>query len=416
MSATTLVRSQLFFNGGMGFGPCAAYKKDNGTYVVERQPVFRSGTFRDSWGDQATYEPIHIKQMVENFHYLRGNATFPEVPARDGHAGFLIHGLPGNGRVVGWHTDISVETMQSPVNGLEHDYLLASYEITEPDAVEKVQRGTWRNRSSEILRYVTNDEAEFWPVYGGFAFVDIPAVEGLNFNRDNGARPDGNESRTRYFVMSDRETNVTSPAPGSPAQPSQPTPASPAPSQPAQPTAPAPSNPPMPTPSSPPAQPSQHSNGGVVGGSYMFTINGQATSDFAAVQRHISALEAQATEARNAVRADFVNSLVSANLILGNAENIAAQTAFAQSLTDEQFATWRSGFVSEARPALLSQHATPAASTGGVVGAAAPGAPGNDQIAIDRETVKFHRSLGRTPEQLAKMPSYQRLVAAGVEK
>lgn len=414
MSTATLVRSQLFFNGGMGFGPYASYKKDNGVFVVERQPVFRSGTFRDSWGDQATYEPIHMKQMVENFHYLRNNSVFPEVPARDGHPGFLVHGLPGNGRVVGWHTDVAVETMKSPVNGLEHDYFLASYEITEPDAVEKVQRGTWRNRSSEILRYVTNDEAEFWPVYGGFAFVDIPAVEGLNFNRDNGARPDGNDSRTRYFVMSDRETNVTSPAPGSPAQPSQPTPASPAPSQPAQPTAPAPSTPPMPTPSSPPpAQPSQH---GAATGGYMFTINGQATSDFSAVQRHITALETQATEARNADRAAFVNSLVQANLILGNEENVTAQTAFAQSLTDEQYATWKSGFVSEARPALLSPHATPAASTGGVVGAAAPGAPNGSQLEIDKETVKLHRSLGRTTDQLKAMPSYQRLVAAGVEK
>src|SRR5689334_1810883 len=118
MSTATLARSQFFFNAGMGFGPYAQYKKDNGVYVVQRQPVFRSGTFRDSWGDQATYEPVHMKQMVENFAYLRNNSVFPEVPVRDGHSSFLIHGIEGNGRVVGWHQGITVETMKSPIDGV----------------------------------------------------------------------------------------------------------------------------------------------------------------------------------------------------------------------------------------------------------------------------------------------------------
>lgn len=403
------VRSNFFLNDGLGFQAYAAYKKDNGVFVVERQPVFRSGTFRDSMGEQATYEPVHMKQMADNFEYLRNKSVFADVPVRDGHPGWIVHGLPGNGRVVGWHSGVSVETLESPIDGTKYDYFLADYYFTEPDAADKYQRGTFKNRSSEIIRYVTNDEAEFWPVYGGFAFVDIPAVEGLNFNRDNGARPDGNVSQTRFFVMSNREMNVTSPAPGTPAQPSQPAPAPSSPSP--QPPAPAPAPAPTPTPTSPqPSQPpAQHA-------AYMFTVNGQSTSDFAAVQRHITTLETQATEARNAARAAFVNELVAANLILGNEENVAAQTAFAQSLTDQQFETWKSGFVVAARPALLSQHAAPAASTNGVLGSTAPGAPGSEDIEIAKGVVAMHRSINTPEAQLKATPSYKRLVAAGIEQ
>jgi hypothetical protein len=380
------------------------FRKGSGNLVVQRQAVFRSGTFRDSWGEQATYEAIHMNQIVENFNYLRSRHVFSDVPVRDGHPNFLLSGLPGNGRVVGWHTGLVVEELQSPVDGQKHHYVLADYEITEPDAAEKIERGTWRNRSAEMMRYVTNDEAEYWPVYGGFAFVDIPAVEGLNFNRDSGARPDGS-GQIRYFVMSDRETTVTSPAPGTPAQPS-PTPASPAPAPnpPAQPTTPAPAPAPAPQP-----QPAPQS------AAHVFNINGVGTSDFAAVQRHITTLETAAREARDTARAAFVSQLVQANLIVGSEDNIARQTAFAQGLTDEQFEVWKSGFVTDVRPALLSQHASPAASTGGALGSGAPSSPANDEIEIARGIVAMHKSNNMAAEQLKATASYRKLVAAGIE-
>lgn len=412
MSTATLPRtSQQFLNTGFGFAPYAAYKKDSGVFVVERQPVFRSGTFRDSIGEQATYEPLHMKQMVENFNYLRNSNLFADVPARDGHPGWIMHNTPGTGAVVGWHTAVSVETMKSPVDGEEHDYFLADYEITEPYAVEKIQRGTWRGRSAEIIAYRTNNEAEYWPVYGGFAFVDIPAVEGLNFSRDTGGIQPGDVGRVRYFVMSDRENTVTSPAPGTPA-PSQPAqPSAPAPSQPAQPTVPAPTPTPTPTAPQPASPPSQHSGGTMP---HLFTVYGQATTDYSAVQRHITALETAITEARNQSRAAFVNQLATSQRIVGSEANITMLTNFAQSLSDEQFTAWQTSFGDMPQPAALGQHGVSVAGQAAPTNGAANQA--TDQIEIDKETVRLHRTLNRPADQLKATPSYQRLVAAGIEQ
>lgn len=367
-------------NLGLGLNR-VEYKKDNGVYVVQREAVFRTGSFRDSWGEMTTWDSLHAKQIVENFNHLRNTNVFSEVPVRDGHAGFIVNNLPGNGRVVGWHTGLVTEKAKSPIDGEEYDYIFADYEITEPDAAEKRQRGTWRNRSAEILRYVTNNEAEYYPVWGGFAFVDIPAVEGLNFSRDTSAPENG----VRYFVM--RETTVTQPASGNPTQPT-------APAAPAQPPAPAP---------------------------HMFSINGQATSDYAAVQRHISALENAQNEARNTARTAYVNSLAQSGRILGNEENLKSMTEFAMGLTDAQFETWSAGYAAQPQPAMFGQHnvasATGAAPIQGAAvfsgGAAAPA--GNDEIEIAKETVRHLRG-SMSEDDVKKTASFAKLVAAGVER
>lgn len=390
----TLTRPQRFISpAGFGFQPIK-YKKDNGSFVVEREAVFRSGTFRDMMGIQSTFEPIHIDQMKSNFDYLRSTGLWAEIPARDGHAGFLISNMEGNGRVVGWHTGIEIEELQSPVDGEKYTYVLASYEITEPDAADKVARGTWRNRSAEVYRWVTNNEAEFWPVYGGFAFVDIPAVEGLNFSRDPSGAP---ANGARYFVM--REMTVTSPAPGIPAQ--QP---GTAPSQTAQATPPVPA---LPTPgvqqhAAPAAQ--QH----------MFTINGQATNDYAAVQRHITSLENAVTESTNAARAGFVNALAQNGMIVGSEENLRSMTQFAQSLTAEQFEQWSAGYAGAQPQALFGQHGGQATGPVTVTGQT-PASAVSDEIEIAKQTVGYQRSF-MSEEDVRKTPSFAKLVAAGIEK
>lgn len=377
---------------GLGFKP-VTYKKDNGVFVVEREPVFRSGTFRDSIGEQTTMEPIHIDQMVANYNYLVANGSLPNVPARDGHPGWLISNMEGNGRVVGWHTGIEAETRTSPADGQEYTYILASYELTEPDAVDKYNRGTWRNRSAEIYRWVTNAEAEFWPVYGGFAFVDIPAVEGLNFSRDpSGAPSDG----VRYFVM--KETTVTSPAPGMPAQ--QP---GTAPTPPAQATVPV-----LPTPGS-----GQHA--APAAQTHMFTVNGQPTSDYAAVQRHISTLETTVRESRDAARAAYVNDLARRGLFLANEENLQRMVAFAQGLSDEQFEQWSAGYAAAQTPALFGQHGGGAATGPVTVTGATLASAASEDIEIAKQTVHYQRSFMKE-EDVRKTPSFAKLVAAGIEK
>lgn len=395
LALPVVARPQRFISSaGLGFTPIQ-YKKDNGNFVVEREAVFRSGTFRDMYGEQSTFEPIHMDQMLANFNYLRSTNLLPNIPARDGHSGFLIANMEGNGRVIGWHTNLELEERESPTDGEKYTYVLASYEITEPDAAGKVQRGTWRNRSAEIYRWVTNAEAEFWPVYGGFAFVDIPAVEGLNFSRDHsGGAGDG----PRYFVM--RETTVTFPAPGTPAQPQPGT----AQNQPAQPTPPVPN---LPTPGS------QHA--ALPAQQHMFTINGRATSNYAEVQQHITAMETAITEQRNTARAEFVNALAQRGLIVGSEENLTSMTKFAQSLTNDQFEQWSAGYAGAQTPALFGQHGGTAATGAVTATGQTPATAATDDVEVAKTTVAYHRSY--MPEaDVRKTASFAKLVAAGIEK
>lgn len=382
MSTATLPRNGTFYVSR--YMPSRYFKRDNGNMVFEGVPVFRSGVFRDSMGEQNTWEDLHMRQMVENYDYLQSSGQFANVPVRDGHPGWILHGLPGNGRVVGWHTGVAIKKMKSPVDGEEYTYFLADYEITEPDAVGKIERGTWRNRSAEILRYLSNNESEYWPVYGGFAFVDIPAVEGLNFSQQ--------VSPGIKYVMLDEETVVTQPQQGQPISGT--------------------------------AQllhgsrplPGGQGNGSSENTPHVFNVNGQAVTDYAAVQQHISMLEQFRNETRSASRNDFIDALAHANVIA--ATGVDDFKTLAASMNDEQWELWRKGYANVQPTALLSQHAAPAASSatagsqGGVGGTAA-----DQEIENAKSIVAMHRGMGSMSEEaLKKTPSYRKLVAAGIEQ
>lgn len=352
--------------------------KKTGALLVTDMPVFRSGTFRDSWGEQSTWESIHMHQMVSHFELLKNSGALPDVPVREGH----FTGIKG---LIGHHTSLRVEKMTSKVDGKEYDYLLASYEITEPEAQGKIERGTWRNRSSEIGQYNTNDEAAYWPVYMGFAYVDIPAVEGLNgFAKDAQTPGDG------PILLTDKDTAVTTPQTPAPAEPT--TPATP----PAPPTPPAPA--PTPTAHAAPAAPQA------------FSINGQNTTDYNAVQAHIVALEGFQKETREAARRAFVTSLIEGNKILASAKDDTE--ALVLSLNDEQFASYQKSFAAApVIPQLGAVHGAPPPQGGApsMVDAAA------DAIEVAKAQVKMHRASNMRPEHLKATASYQKLVAAGLE-
>jgi hypothetical protein len=144
---------------------------------LEGVPVFRSGTFRDSWGEQTTWEQMHMAQMVANFNFLRNQQIFADVPVRKGHGSFL--GDPMDS-LIGYMDGMSNQDLVSKVDGVTYNYLLADYDILDPEAMDKIESGLWRNRSAEIGTFVTNNEAAYTPTFMGFAYVDIPAVEGLN--------------------------------------------------------------------------------------------------------------------------------------------------------------------------------------------------------------------------------------------
>jgi hypothetical protein len=369
-------------NNGFGIKP-KQYKKqtDKGTVLrMEGVAVFRSGTFRDSMGYQNTWEQLHLNQMVTNWEYLRNNGTFANVPVRDGHPGWLVNGTPGTGKVVGWHTDLRVESLVAPHDGQTYDYLMADYEILDPDAQRDIDSGLWLNRSSEIGGYTTNAEAEHWPVYMGVAYVDIPAVEGLNFSasKAGGAAP-------RVYVMFDsKEKNVGDNSPAAPEQGTQPAATAPAAS----------------TQHGAPAAPAQP---------FVFSVNGANTSDFAAVQAHITQLEAFRSDTQESNRKNFVKALVASNKL--PAPKQESYEKFALGLSPDQYTAWTETFDDMEVPALLGQHGGGVAN-GGVAPAAQHAANGSAQeIAQLREQVGMHKAAGTPKKTIEQMDSYTRLVA-----
>lgn len=143
--------------------------REDGTAYITGMRIFREGTFADSRGDRNTWEPTHLEQMVFHFGLLgpEGAGLFIDVPFREDHT----------------H---SVKALVGFIRALRHEgiFLVADVELTEPDAVAKWKRGTYKTRSLEVGMYDTNDEALYWPVVMGCAFVPIGAVEGLYTKAD----------------------------------------------------------------------------------------------------------------------------------------------------------------------------------------------------------------------------------------
>jgi hypothetical protein len=381
---------------GTGF---RMYRKANqdgvAVLAVEKMQVFRSGTFRDSMGFQHTWENMHIEEMVRNFDHLRSRGILPHVPVRKGHPGFLDPGSNVIDSVLGYHTALEAVKEMNPVDGKEYTYLLADYEILgPPEAIDAIQSGRWRNMSSEVGTWVSNDEAEYWPVYQGVAYVDFSAVEGLkNFQSANGVG-------TRFSIMSEETAVSTSTVPGQNAAPD--TPATP-PLPPAPPAAqPAGQQTPAPAPvaqhAAPPAP------------SFKFSINGAETTDFAAVQAHIVGLETFKKESIEAGRKAFVASLVSANKML--AANQAETELWCLTLDDAQFEGYKKQWESVPALPVLENHTGGSTNHSGAQPAGdAPKA--DDELSIAEETVANHRRAGLSEEAIKKTPSYAKLVKAG---
>lgn len=362
--------TSYFMSDGFGIEP-KVYKGAGSNKVYSGVAVFRSGTFRDSNGMQNTWEDLHISQMMDNFDHLVKNKKIIQVPARDGHKSFLNKNTPGNGAVVGWHQNVQSKKIKSPVDGLEYNYILADYEITEPYANEKIVNGTFRNRSAEIGTYTTNNEAEFWPVYLGFAFVDFSAVEGLNFS--SSSQGNGNVRLYTWTGWSNEEKTVD-------------------PNQQGTGTA-------LPFP--PSMLPGGQANASA------FTLNGQQVTDPAAVQAHINRLEQFVQEARGAARANFVSGLVRTSRVPVTQQD--AMVAFANSLNDEQYGQWIATWGSVEQLPLLANHGGGVTNPQGNTTLTA-----SDQAIADAEAVvKMHELTGMPKEQLAKTASYAKLVAAG---
>ena len=365
----------LLFDSSFGAGFAAPEKKwftkENGTFSklsMSRVPVFRSGTFRDSWGDQYTYEPLHIQQMSDNFAALSAQKILSDVPVRCNHPGFLSNVMRD---VIGYVTAVSTEEHVSPVDGQTYTYLLADYEILDEQAAKNIDSTLWRNRSSEVGTFRTNQEAEYWPVLVGFAYVDIPAVEGLNYAKkadDQSKFPIMFEKEMPLMADNDKggasSTNTTSGEPGATSQ---------------QFTAPAP---------------------------HAFTIAGQQVTDFAAVQARLDlcdTLEGFAKETKAANRMNFVSGLASSNKILETQK--PGLEEFVRDLSDSQYEAWTKTWENAPVQSVLGNMAT------GPVQQEASSVPTADEAKITtaQAIVQQHKIAGMSDEFIKSTPSYKLL-------
>lgn len=391
---------QVFNLASTGAGPSTLEfeETDRGTYLYSGLSIFRSGTFRDSWGDQTTWEPEHIEQMSFHFNLLKGRGIFPNPVVRHNHPSIF----GGGGEVVGYITDLRRESRDGV------DFLVADFEITEPDAHGRIQRGTYRARSAEVGYYVTNDEAMFWPVLKGFAFVDIPAVEGL-FQKGDYAVLRKNKEQT--VSKEDKKTEGGGPSAAQQLQSS-----------------------------SSGFQWSggegahKTNGGGNEGGSpstgqqgeggapppttHSFRIGGESVQDFARVQQYIDNLESEnATlrqaqdEQREQARKDFVNGLARDGKILATqVENFQNMVV---SMTDEQFGMFQESYKDAPAMGTLMPQGT--SSGGGPPEAGGPKDQGNQFSDLDnaKEIVERHRLSGMSPDKIKETRSYKKLEAAG---
>lgn len=378
----------------------------DGNHVLEGLRVFKVGTFTDMFGYEHTWDEIHLDQMAMHYQLLKDGGYFPDVPVRADHSSSVRN-------VVGYFESV----YRDPA---DPSFLASDIEFTEPDAWDKWQRRTWRSRSIEIGMYETNDGRSFWPVVMGLAFVDIPAVEGLH-GRQNSvgfsqAIIDNEEGQVPPDINTDPEgwikaVNYAAWVQAAEyAQACQDWERAVMYAQALEDEASKQTTPPQPsiTPATPPPAPAQHQAPPPVGGHpLLFRVNGQQTADFRAIQSHIDTLESFREETVKLGRTTFVEELAKNNKIM--ASQIPSMSLHAQSLSDEQFASFRATFEAAPSNAMFSnqgQQDTTPPNPGG--------APANgDDPEVLKEIVANHRRTGMSEEKIAKTESYRKLVALG---
>lgn len=354
--------------------------------VLKRVPVFRSGEFADSMGYEHLWEDMQMHQMVAHFNVLKETGTYANVPIRADHVSPFTSII---GNVVGYHDALVAEKMTSPVDGVEYTYLLADMHIIKEDAQQAILSGLWRTRSAEIGPYRTNNKAEFWPVYQGVAYVDTPAVEGLEAHLKQYSKKDNKFS---LLMMEEKMTGTT-------VDPSKITP-----------------------PAQVPAAPK-----------FEFSLPGQnanaTTADFAKVQEllneqftKIQSLEAEkaaqhteleslrgfAKESKDNARKDFVKALVESGKILATIQ--ADTEAFCLAMPDDQFAQYSKIMEGSPVQPILGQYGQQPIMNGAPGGSPQGADPKAERIEVLKDQLRLHSMAGKSADVIKGYNSYKELL------
>ena len=145
------------------FSSSSKINASNEGKLVKNIEIFKAGTFKG-----IDFKTSALDKMVANFHYLKSFDIFPNVPMRADHPGFWSAG--------------EVDKIGGYVSDLKRigKKLVADVRFTKEEMLKKVLDGSYISRSAEIGSYTDNDGTIYDPILYGFAWVDIPAVEGLS--------------------------------------------------------------------------------------------------------------------------------------------------------------------------------------------------------------------------------------------
>lgn len=326
--------------------------------------IFRAGAFRDSRGRQTEWSLDRLHALADNFTALR--PVFPNVPLRRDHVRSVDN-------VIGYFDQVYVKD----------DTLYGDFRVTEPGAVKKFERGTFRSRSIEIGPYESNNGKITAPAVLGLAMVDIPAVEGLfqrqdskeiqvNFTQEEldwavaSAYAQANEDAAAH-VQSDLDW----------------------------------------------AMACAYAEGDIAGRAemadkdrapFMFQLgDNDASNDFASVQRRLDALNQFVDEVTEKSRVDFIDSLVTDSKI--GAPQHDALVEFTKGLTPEQFASFRASYDDAPKLGILGSKTD----DGGK--GPDPKSPLAVEYATAQETVAHHYRSGMSEEEVQKTHSFKTMVA-----
>lgn len=399
IAAPRVVSTNSFFSN------VRSRETDRGTHLIEGVRIFKAGTFADSMGIVRTWEESHLEQMAFHYNLLKEGEIFPNVPVRADHTKSVQS-------VVGYF-DAIYRDPEDPT------FLAADIEFTEPDAFQKWERGTFRSRSCEIGMYETNEESAYWPVVMGLAFVDIPAIEGL-YGKGSTVPPqssEGDKGRATFnFSQQLQDDNKENPevdhetfkkaceyaqalddwsraatyaqavddwvaaadyAAALDAHQAQ---------------------------GAALGLTADHSRGNLPPAT--FRVNGQQTADPGQVQTHITALEEFQRETIETGRREFVDSLAQSGRIA--ATQVDSMQALVQTMNGEQFAAFQKSYEGAAPASLFGHYGDQG--QGGDPAGGGGGAPTQvSEIETLEEIVANHRRAGKTPEQIEKLSSFQKL-------
>lgn len=132
-------------------------EQENGT-LIKGIEAFRAGEWRGK-----IYSITDLKKMASNFRKLKNTATL-EPPMKVDHSESAEN-------QIGWVKKLYVEG----------DTLLADVLVTEPYAVEKIERGTWKKVSAEIYSNFVDDSTdwEYGMTFRALSIVSIPHLKNI---------------------------------------------------------------------------------------------------------------------------------------------------------------------------------------------------------------------------------------------